>query len=151
MCILLFVAICIRCMGRRVNLHIFVHNSDSEWLYNISVQVQGVKGPSWLAVVPCFEGMATDYMDCVLLGVCRLLFRLWLQSSNYNEVWYVDQWTSDLDAWLGSLTSNLLMKFSEHPGFCTEVSERYGMRVPCNVTISRDNIIVFSPVWMIVD
>ena len=72
----------------------------------IYLQVNGVKGPSWLSVVPCFdlvEGVSVDYMHCVLLGVCRLLLRLWLQSSNHQKLWYIGTRIPDLDARLCSI------------------------------------------------
>ena len=28
-------------------------------------------------------------MHCILLGVCRLLLRLWMQSSYHQELWYI--------------------------------------------------------------
>lgn len=68
--------------------------------------VEGVKGPSWLSVVPCFDlikGTSVDYMHCVLLGVCRLLLRLWLQSSNHQSLWYIGTRVPDLDARLCSI------------------------------------------------
>ena len=43
----------------------------------VILQVCGVKGPSWLSVIPSFdliEGVSVDYMHCVLLGVCRLCY-----------------------------------------------------------------------------
>lgn len=58
----------------------------------IMQKVFGVKGPSWLCTVPGFDmiaGMSTDYMHCVLLGVCRQLLRLWLQSCHHKEPWYI--------------------------------------------------------------
>lgn len=56
------------------------------------VQVYGVKGPCCLATVPCFDiigGMSADYMHCVLLGVTRMLLRLWFNSSHHSEIWYI--------------------------------------------------------------
>ena len=42
--------------------------------------VNGVKGPSWLICFPKFDiiqGIAIDYMHCILLGVQKLLIKLW--------------------------------------------------------------------------
>lgn len=41
--------------------------------------VCGVKGPSWLSVVPDYnviKGNVVDYIHCVLLGVTKMLLRL---------------------------------------------------------------------------
>ena len=59
-----------------------------------------MKGPTWLSVVPDFDiidGVSIDYMHAVLLGVCRLLLRLWLQSCNHNELCYIGNQSSLLD------------------------------------------------------
>lgn len=58
----------------------------------MSLQVYGVKGPCCLATVPSFDiidGMSVDYMHCVLLGVTRMLLRLWFNSSSHLEMWYI--------------------------------------------------------------
>lgn len=42
--------------------------------------IDGIKGPSWLMLIPKFHiihGIAIDYMHGVLLGVQKLLLRLW--------------------------------------------------------------------------
>lgn len=72
----------------------------------VRIQVNGVKGPSWLTVVPSFDliqGMSFDYMHCVLLGVCRFLLSLWLQPSHHQQLYYIGTSTSDLDARLLSI------------------------------------------------
>lgn len=33
--------------------------------------------------------MSIDYMHCTLLGICRLLLRLWMQSTYHQEIWYI--------------------------------------------------------------
>jgi hypothetical protein len=51
-----------------------------------------VKGPSWLCKIPQFDiinGMAVDYMHCVLLGVSRLLLQLWFDTAHHKEAWYL--------------------------------------------------------------
>lgn len=65
-----------------------------------------MKGPFWLCVLPGFDmisGMSIDYMHCVLLGVCRLLFRLWLQSCHHKEPWYIGVRVTDMDDRLWSI------------------------------------------------
>ncbi len=51
-----------------------------------------MKGPSWLATVPAYDlvgGVSADYMHCVLLGVTRMLLRLWFNSEHHAELWYI--------------------------------------------------------------
>lgn len=51
-----------------------------------------MKGPSWLCCIPEYnfiKGMSVDYMHCILLGITRLLLRLWMQSTYYQELWYI--------------------------------------------------------------
>lgn len=46
--------------------------------------LDGVKGPSWLLLLPDLSvvgGIAIDYMHGVLLGVKKLLLRLWFDKS----------------------------------------------------------------------
>ena len=62
--------------------------------------VNGVKGPSWLMCFPKFDiiqGIAIDYMHCLLLGVQKLLIKLWFSKdmsgkkfSHYQSVAEVD-------------------------------------------------------------
>ncbi len=66
----------------------------------LHVQVCGVKGPSWLSILPGYDvvdGMTVDYMHCVLLGVCRQLFRLWIPARDRNELWYIGSKVQDID------------------------------------------------------
>lgn len=42
-------------------------------------------------------------MHCVLLGVCRQLLKLWLQSYNHTEVWYIGNQITKLDKRLCSI------------------------------------------------
>lgn len=51
----------------------------------------GVKGPSWLCTVPRYnviDGNVVDYMHCVLLGVTKMLLKLWFNSEHSKELWY---------------------------------------------------------------
>ena len=60
-----------------------------------------MKGPSTLSIVPKFDlvrGVAMDYMHCVLLGVTRLLLRLWFDSSHHREPWYIGKGVAKVDA-----------------------------------------------------
>ena len=47
---------------------------------------------SRLSAVPYFDiiqGTSVDYMHCILLGVCRHLLKLWINTSNHNSSWYI--------------------------------------------------------------
>ena len=48
-------------------------------------------------------GMSVDYMHCILLGMCRLLLRLWFQPSHNKETWYIGNRLSDVDKRLCSI------------------------------------------------
>ena len=54
---------------------------------------------SWLSTLKGFDlirGTTVDYMHCVRLGVCRQLFRLWLNST--GSLWYIGpDKVSDID------------------------------------------------------
>ena len=54
--------------------------------------ILGVKGPSILQLIPGFDiihGMVPDYMHSVLLGVTRQLGKLWFDSTNHSEPFYI--------------------------------------------------------------
>ena len=54
--------------------------------------ILGIKGPSAVVDLPKFDlinGMVPDYMHCVLLGVCRQMATVWMDSRNYSEPWYI--------------------------------------------------------------
>jgi len=54
--------------------------------------VQGVKGPSILALLPNFDIVrcfVPDYMHCVLLGVVRQFVNLWTDSSSHDQPYYI--------------------------------------------------------------
>lgn len=72
-----------------------------------SIQELGVNGPSWFAMAPeidMIEGMSSDDMQCVLLGMCRLLLHLWTKSGHHQEPWYIGNMTDDIDCRLESIT-----------------------------------------------
>lgn len=59
-----------------------------------------MKGPSWLENIPQFDiikGMSFDYMHCVLLGITRLLLRLWFTSSYHSQLWYLGSNVKNID------------------------------------------------------
>ncbi len=65
-----------------------------------------MKGPSGLSNVPKFDlvrGVAVDYMHCVLLGVTRLLLRLWFSSTQHKEPYYIGKHVSKVDERLCSI------------------------------------------------
>ena len=41
--------------------------------------------------------MSVDYMHYILLGVTRLLLRLWMQSTHHQELWYMGNQISIVD------------------------------------------------------
>ena len=49
------------------------------------------------------DGMSIDYMHCVLLGVGRLLLRLWTQARHRYELWYIGEQTATIDDRLCSI------------------------------------------------
>ncbi|XP_042144330.1 uncharacterized protein LOC120848781 [Ixodes scapularis] len=54
--------------------------------------VNGVKGPSLIMKLPRFnpiDGFIPDYQHCVCLGVMRQLLKLWLDTENHDQPWYV--------------------------------------------------------------
>lgn len=75
-------------------------------LYNYHVQVYGVKGPCCLATVPSFDiidGTSANYMHCVMLGVTRMLLRLWFNSTFHSEVWYIGTTVKVIDSRLSCI------------------------------------------------
>ena len=47
--------------------------------------------------------MSIDYMHCVLLGVSRLMLRLWFQSQYHQELWYIGNKVTKVDDRLCSI------------------------------------------------
>lgn len=65
-----------------------------------------MKGPSWLDTLRGFNiirGSSVDYMHCVLLGVCRQLFRLWLETKHRHQPWYIGNKVAQLDSRLSKI------------------------------------------------
>lgn len=68
--------------------------------------VNGVKGPSWLLLFPNFsivDGIAIDYMHGVLLGVQKLLLRLWFDKSFIGKPFNFHNLSSQLDKLLNCI------------------------------------------------
>lgn len=63
----------------------------SEQAVSTNIPVFGVKGPSWLSTIPNYnviQGNVVDYMHCVLLGVTKMLLKLWFDSEHTGQLWY---------------------------------------------------------------
>ncbi|XP_030264254.1 uncharacterized protein LOC115575952 isoform X8 [Sparus aurata] len=68
--------------------------------------ILGIKGPSAIVDLAKFDlinGMVPDYMHCVLLGVCRQMATLWIDSKSYSEPWYIGTQTAIMDRHLLSI------------------------------------------------
>lgn len=68
--------------------------------------ILGIKGSSALADLPLFDlinGMVPDYMHCVLLGVCRYMATLWMDSKSISVLWYIGAQTAIMDRHLLSI------------------------------------------------
>lgn len=64
------------------------------------------KGTSSIADLPTFDiinGMFDGEMDCVLLGVCRNMVILWMDSKSISEAWYIAAQTAIMDRYLFSI------------------------------------------------
>ncbi|XP_063067930.1 uncharacterized protein LOC134459495 [Engraulis encrasicolus] len=66
--------------------------SNATEAYHTTTVKHGVKGLSILLLLPLFDivsGFIPDYMHCVLLGVCRQMVGLWMDTCNHTEPWYI--------------------------------------------------------------
>ena len=66
----------------------------------IETPVKGVRGLSWFLHVPGFDiirGTAIDYMHGTLLGVVKMLVKLWLDKQHHQEPWYIGKSSKELD------------------------------------------------------
>jgi len=53
-----------------------------------------------LALAPSFDlvkGIAVDYIHCILLGICHLLLKLWLNSEHHQSLWYIGGKVDEMD------------------------------------------------------
>jgi len=60
----------------------------------------GVEGPSLLSLLLQFDivhGMVPNYMHCICQGVVRQMARLWFDSKNHNEPFFIGKSTSLID------------------------------------------------------
>ncbi|XP_062599997.1 uncharacterized protein LOC134261585 [Saccostrea cucullata] len=72
--------------------------------------VNGVKGPSWVTFFPRFNivcGIAIDYMHGVLLGVQKLLLRLWFSSEFKSKNFSFHEHVQEVDNRLRNLKPTL--------------------------------------------
>ena len=72
--------------------------------------IRGIKGPSWLMLIPRFtmvHGISIDYMHGVLLGVQKLLLRLWFKPEFSKERFSFSKSVSVVDKKLLSITPTL--------------------------------------------
>jgi len=70
----------------------------------IGSPVFGIKGPSILNLIPCWDSvteMVPDYMHCVLLGVVKQFLKMW--SSDVSSDYYIQNLDAHLDALLLSV------------------------------------------------
>ena len=82
----------------RTNVDIEVHSYKA---VSERKSVFGIKGPSWLATIPNYDilrGNVIDYMHCVLLGVTKMLLKLWFDSENSKELWYCGGQVKEADS-----------------------------------------------------
>lgn len=82
------------CSGKQLDQHSHEAISNQESVF-------GMKGPSWLSLVPDYnviKGNVVDYMHCVLLGVTKMLLRIWFDSEHSKEVWYCGSKVFEVDS-----------------------------------------------------
>lgn len=66
-------------------------SDNSQEAITTNMPIFGVKGSSWLLIISNYnviEGNVVDYMHCVLLGVTKMLLKLWLDIEYVGELWY---------------------------------------------------------------
>lgn len=70
----------------------------------------GIKGPSWLMLLPhfnCVDGVAIDYMHGILLGVQKLLLRLWFSNKFKTENFSLFDKSTDVNQRLKNIKPTL--------------------------------------------
>ena len=81
----------------RTSVDIEMHSREA---ISIGKPVLGIKGPSWLSTIPKYDlvgGNVIDYMHCVLLGLTKMLLKLWFDSENSQELWYCGSQVKNAD------------------------------------------------------
>ena len=76
------------------------HASDARKAYLENSAINGIKGPTWLMKLNCYdiiEGTAIDYMHCTLLGVMKQLLSLWFGTEHKKESYYIGKQISVVD------------------------------------------------------
>ncbi|XP_066928812.1 uncharacterized protein [Clytia hemisphaerica] len=71
------------------------------------VKICGVKGLSWSMRIPCFDvvnGLALDYLHNTLLGVVKMMMKLWFNKSYKKQTWYVGDKLKDIDKFTTKVT-----------------------------------------------
>ena len=75
--------------------------------------VMGVKGPSWLSHLRYFDivrGVAINYMHGVLLGVQKLLLKLWFKDTYVKCAFSIRKWVERVDVRLQNISPTLDVK-----------------------------------------
>ena len=73
---------------------------DAKDAVNCGKPVNGVKGPCWLSALKYYdiiEGTAIDYMHCVLLGIVKMLLRLWFTKEHSSAPFNVSNHIKGVD------------------------------------------------------
>ena len=81
----------------RTNIETEKHSHEAILVHK---PVVGVKGPSWLSTIPNYDLLRSnviDYMHCVLLGVTKMLLKLWFDSEYSKELWYCGGHIQEVD------------------------------------------------------
>lgn len=75
--------------------------THAETVKYAATQDKGIKGESVLLKIPKFDiilGIDVDWMHCVALGICRQFARLWFDTKNHEEDFYLGNYIDDVDA-----------------------------------------------------
>ena len=73
---------------------------DAKQAIDCGKPVNGIKGPCWLAALKYYdiiEGTAIDYMHCVLLGIVKMLLRLWFSKEHSSAPFNISNCVKEVD------------------------------------------------------